>query len=205
MNKAECVDILIKNLSFAPSGIKKIELYVDLILKFNKKYNIISKNTEKDVWNRHILDSAQIVRFIDFSIDGSLSDLGSGAGFPGIILSIFNTNKNFHVKLYEKSKIKCNFLRETISKLDLNAKVLESDINKERIKSNYFVCRAFKKLDKLMLISREIAIKPYKMIVLKGKNAQDDVNKALKKVSFKYKIESSITDKESKILLIDES
>ncbi len=205
MNKAECVDILIKNLSFAPSGIKKIELYVDLILKFNKKYNIISKNTEKDVWNRHILDSAQIVRFIDFSIDGSLSDLGSGAGFPGIILSIFNTNKNFHVKLYEKSKIKCNFLRETISKLDLNAKVLESDINKERIKSNYFVCRAFKKLDKLMLISREIAIKPYKMIVLKGKNAQEDVNKALKKVSFKYKIESSITDKESKILLIDES
>ena len=115
MNKAECVDILIKNLSFAPSGIKKIELYVDLILKFNKKYNIISKNTEKDVWNRHILDSAQIVRFIDFSIDGSLSDLGSGAGFPGIILSIFNTNKNFHVKLYEKSKIKCNFLKALLT------------------------------------------------------------------------------------------
>ena len=81
----------------------------------NKKHNFISKSTEVDIWHRHILDSAQLVKFIDFS-KGSLSDLGSGAGFPGMVLAIFNENKNFHVKLYDKSPVKRAFL-EKISKI----------------------------------------------------------------------------------------
>ena len=58
---------------------------------------------------RHILDSAQLVKFIDFK-SGSLADLGTGAGFPGVVIAIFNENKDFHVKLYEKSPVKRNFL-----------------------------------------------------------------------------------------------
>ena len=84
-----------ENLSFSDEKIDKISKYIDLLLIFNKKYNLISKSTEKEVWNRHILDSAQIIKYIDFKKDQILSDLGSGAGLPGVILSISIDNPNF--------------------------------------------------------------------------------------------------------------
>ena len=101
-----------ENLSFSKERIEKISKYVDLLLIYNKKYNLISKNTEKELWNRHILDSAQIIKYIDFNKDHILSDFGSGAGLPGVIISIANTNPNFHVKLYEKSSVKRAFLED---------------------------------------------------------------------------------------------
>ena len=79
-------DTLIKKLNFNAENIEKLKIYHELILKGNQKYNFISKSTEKDIWHRHILDSAQIVRFIDFSKRSNLVDLGSGAGFPGIVI-----------------------------------------------------------------------------------------------------------------------
>ena len=84
-----------------------------------------------------------MVKFIDFKLK-SLADLGSGAGFPGLVLEIFNKNKAFHVKLYEKSPIKRRFLVSVIKKLGLNAEVL-GNINDEVIDSDIIVCRAFKK------------------------------------------------------------
>ena len=110
-----------ENLGFSEEKIHKIHKYIDLLLIFNKKYNLISKSTEKEVWSRHVLDSAQIIKYIDFKKDNILSDFGSGAGLPGVILSIANTNPNFHVKLYEKSQIKRAFLRDIqkITKFDI--------------------------------------------------------------------------------------
>ena len=114
------------NLGFSKEKIDKIHRYVDLLLIFNKKYNLIGKSTEKEVWNRHILDSAQIIKYIDFNKDHILSDFGSGAGLPGIIISIANTNPNFHVKLYEKSPVKRAFLADI-------QKITEFDIEKKRL------------------------------------------------------------------------
>jgi len=69
-----------ENLGFSGEKIDKISKFIDLLIIFNKKYNLISKSTEKEVWNRHILDSAQIIKYIDFKKDHILSDFGSGAG-----------------------------------------------------------------------------------------------------------------------------
>ena len=77
------------------------------ILKF---YNLISKSTESSIWFRHILDSAQLIKHINMKNSTHLSDFGSGGGFPGIILAIYNKNPDFHVKLYEKSAVKREFL-----------------------------------------------------------------------------------------------
>ena len=96
------------------SSLDVMNKFVSLLLKENKKYNIISKNTEKIIWHRHILDSLQIVKFIDFDKSTILHDLGSGGGFPGICLSIYNKNPRFHVKMYEKSIIKSNFLKKLL-------------------------------------------------------------------------------------------
>ena len=111
MQDNEVIKYLQNHLQFSSQSIEKLKIFINALIIANKKHNFISKSTEAVIWHRHILDSAQLVKFIDFS-KGSLSDLGSGAGFPGLVLAIFNENKDFHVKLYEKSPVKRAFLSE---------------------------------------------------------------------------------------------
>ena len=188
-----------ENFGFNDEKIDKIRKYIDILLIFNKKYNLISKSTEKSVWNRHILDSAQIIKYIEFKKDRILTDFGSGAGLPGVILSIANTNPNFHVKLYEKSPVKRAFLRDIqkISKFDIQENVYDYNF----IQTDYIVCRAFKKLDLIFDISREKVKNPHKLIILKGKNALNDLKKLPKDKNYRYKTVDSITDKDSKIII----
>ena len=200
MREQEVIKVLQTELNFSDQSIGKLKIFEKNLLKINKEYNFISKSTENSIWSRHILDSAQLVKFINFD-QGSLSDLGSGGGFPGIVLAIFNKNSAFHVKLYEKSPVKRKFLDEMLIKLEIKANVLPS-IYDEKIESEYIVCRAFKKLDAIIQVSREIAKKPHKLIILKGKNAQEEINKALKIEKTSYKLVQSMTNENSKILIM---
>ena len=201
MQDKEVINILRNQLNFSSKSIEALNIFVDVLISANKKHNFISRSTEADIWHRHILDSAQLVKFVDFS-KGSLSDLGSGAGFPGLVLSIFNNNKNFHVKLFEKSPVKRAFLEEISNKLSLKVDI-KGNIYEETVDADYIVSRAFKKLEVLIQVSREIVKKPHKLIVLKGQNAQEDLKKAFKKEKYAYKLEDSITNKESKIIIVD--
>tara|TARA_B110001452_G_C15203703_1_gene417608 strand:+ start:597 stop:1220 length:624 start_codon:yes stop_codon:yes gene_type:complete len=194
-------DILTRKFNFSKLDLEYLGIFVEKLLNFNQKYNLISKNTEKSVWERHILDSAQIIDYVEFKNGSSLSDFGSGAGFPGIIIALYNKKKNFHVKLYEKSPVKCSFLNECLQLLNIRAEIKSGNVFDNEINSEYLVFRAFKKLPELLKISRENLIKPHKMIILKGKNAQEEINKALKTEKFDYKLFSSITDLESKIII----
>ena len=197
--------VLSKSLNFSEKKIKLIEIYVKEVLNYNKKYNLISKSSEKDIWNRHVLDSAQLVNYIDHKNFNSLSDLGTGGGFPGIILSIFfNDILKFHVKLYEKSKVKISFIQNIIEKLNIkNCSLYDNDYQSHILDTEYIVCRAFKKLPERLRISRETHKKPHKLIVMLGKSAQDEINKASKGLIYKYKLVNSITSSDSKILLVD--
>ena len=141
-----------------------------------------------------------MVKFIDFA-SNSLADLGSGAGFPGLVVEIFNKNKDFHVKLYEKSPVKRQFLSKVIKELDLNAEVY-GDVREEVLDADIIVCRAFKKLERVIQVSREIAKKSHKLMILKGQNAQEEINKTLKIKKYSYKLVSSITNARSKIILM---
>jgi len=201
MQERDIVKILQKDLNFKDHSINKLKLFVKRLITANQKHNFISKSTESDVWHRHVLDSAQLIKFIDFK-KGSLSDLGSGGGFPGIVLAIFNNNINFHVKLYEKSPVKRKFLENVIKDLDIKAKIF-NNVYDDKIESDIIVCRAFKKLDHLIQVSREIVKKPHKLIVLKGKNAQEELNKAFKSQKYPYRMIKSMTNQESKIIIIE--
>jgi 16S rRNA (guanine527-N7)-methyltransferase len=201
MQNKEIINILQQKLNFTAESINTIKLFIEELLEANKRHNFISRNSESSIWQRHILDSAQLTKFIDFK-KGSLSDLGSGAGFPGLVLAIFNRNKNFHVKLYEKSPVKRAFLKQMITKLSINAYVY-GNIFDEKIESDYIVSRAFKKFEMVIQVSREIAEKPHKLIVLKGQNAQQDLKKAFIKEKYDYKLENSMTDKDSNIVIIN--
>ena len=201
MQDSEAIKILQNQLNYSTKNISDINIFIDELLKANKKHNFISKSTESVIWHRHILDSAQLVKFIDFS-KGSLADLGSGAGFPGLILALFNKNKDFHVKLYEKSPVKRAFLEEISKKLSIKMEIY-GNIYEDPIDSDYIVCRAFKKLEAIIQVSREILKKSHKLIILKGQNAQKDLKKAFKREKYDYKLENSITNKDSRIIIID--
>ena len=200
MQESAVINVLKKDLNFNDRSIEKLKRFVKLVLIENKNHNLIAKSTETSIWDRHILDSAQLVKFIDFK-SLSLADLGSGAGFPGLVIEIFNKNKDFHVKLYEKSPVKRQFLSKVIEELDLNAEVY-GDVKDEVLDSDIIVCRAFKKLEQVIQVSREIAKKPHKLMILKGQNAQEEINKTLKTKKYSYKLVNSMTNAKSKIILM---
>ena len=202
MTEKEAKSILLNKLNFSQDDLYKLEIFTNELKSYNLKFNLISKSTVPNIWSRHILDSAQLVRFIDFKVSDSLADLGTGAGFPGIVLAIFNKNSRFHVKLYDKSNIKCDFLDNIRNKLDIDYDVL-GKYQDEEIRSEYVVSRAFKKLEEILRISREIIKVNHKLIILKGKNAEQEINRLQQPLEFLYKLEESITDHESKILIVD--
>ena len=197
--------ILTKDLNFNKKKLELTELFVKEVLNYNQKYNLISKTSEKEIWKRHVLDSAQLVKHIDHKNFNSLADLGTGGGFPGIILSIFYSDiLTFHVKLYEKSKVKVKFIKAIINKLKLkNVDIYDNDYQYHKIDTDYVVCRAFKKLPEILKISRETLKKPHKLVVMLGKSAQAELKKASKGLIYKYKLETSITMNDSKILIVD--
>ena len=201
----EVISILRKNFGFSELSLEKLRKFHKYLLDYNKKYNLISKNTEKKIWFRHILDSAQIIKFLDSSKSLIISDFGSGGGFPGLIIAIYGEKLRFHVKLYEKSPVKRIFLSDMIKKLGLNNVKVADDVynQSEKIKSEIIVCRAFKKLGEIIKISREIIKKPHKLIILKGKNAQLEINNVSLAQNYSYKLENSITDNDSKIIIVE--
>ena len=179
MQQLEVINILKKRLNFSDHSIEKLKRFTNLVLEENKNYNLISKSTENEIWHRHVLDSAQLVKFIDFNLR-SLADLGTGAGFPGLVLEIFNK----------------------IKELGLNAEVL-GNVRDEVLDSDIIISRAFKKLNQVIQVSREIARKPHKLLILKGQNAQKELNNSFKTKKYPYKLENSMTNKDSKIILME--
>ena len=201
MTDEDVKNLLTKRLHYSKHSLGKIDQYIKLLIKFNQNYNLISKSSEKQIWCRHVLDSAQLLDFIDANNGLDIADLGSGAGLPGVILALSDQKYKFHVKLYEKSPVKREFLASVKKNLGLNIEILPNVYDKQ-IKADYIVCRAFKKLAETIKISRENIQKPHKLLILKGKNAQNEINELSLGPKYSYKIKNSITNKDSKILIV---
>ena len=199
IQKDKIINILKNKLKFNEKSINKLNSFVNSLLKFNLKYNLVSKSTLPVIWHRHIYDSAQIIPLIDFKSKGVLADFGTGGGFPGLVLSIFNKNPDFHVKLFDKSPVKTMFLKDQIKNLALNAEVLGNLDNFKKINANYVTARAFRKFNVMLQFSREKVTKPHKLIVFMGRNSQDKLNNISNTLKFKYKLVNSETDTNSKI------
>jgi 16S rRNA (guanine527-N7)-methyltransferase len=203
MTEKEVKSILLNKLKFSQDSLYKLDTFCNEVIEYNKKFNLISKSTEPLIWDRHVLDSAQLVKYIDFNDGSSLSDLGTGAGFPGIVLAIFNKNIKFHVKLYEKSRVKNTFLFGLREKLNIKADIYENDYRSHDITSNYVVSRAFKKLEEHIRISREIVKVNHKLIILKGRTAEEEIKKLNKDLNYSYTLEKSMTSPDSKIVIVE--
>ena len=141
----------IKNSKFIAQYVSRETLdelnkYSLLILKKNKEINLISTSTEKSIKSRHIDDSAQIIDFIDKNDIKVCTDLGSGAGLPGIVLAILMKPKKpkFKVIFYEKSYHKSNFLKEISKKFNLNTEINQKNIfEQNNLQTDIIISRAF--------------------------------------------------------------
>ena len=199
----ENIEFLIDEFNVSRETIEKLNIYEDFLLLSNKNLNLIGKTTENQIYLRHFIDSAQIYKIIDKKLD--VIDIGSGAGFPGLIVKILMNNSNIEgkVTLIEKSTKKSKFLSDLSKKLNLVLKIENKRLEDYNfINNSSVVSRAFKNtLDTFDLLFKNInQIK--EIILLKGKTYQQELDVAKKKYTFNVEKFKSITSDESFILKI---
>ena len=182
------------------------ENYISLILEKNKKINIIGQNTasKNSIIERHIIDSAQIIDFIDLNCN-TTTDIGSGAGFPGIIVAIMlkNMKNKMNVYLYEKSYHKSHFLKEVSEKLNLNTKVFQKNIFEiKNLETGTIMSRAFKPMPVVLDLVYENFSKYKNLIFFMGKSGKKVFENSKKKWNLEYIEKKSLTSKDSFLINI---
>ena len=180
------------------------ESLIGLIQEKNREINIISKKTsEKEaIRQRHIIDSAQIIDFVDLN-SNTTSDLGSGGGIPGLIIAILmkKLKKSMKIKLYEKSHHKCVFLKDVSEKLELNTEIIQKDIFKLRdIETGTIMSRAFKPMPIILDLVQKNFRKYKNIILFMGKSGRKILNETLKIWDLDYEEKKSLTNKDSFLL-----
>ena len=184
---------------------KELEDYSKAIILKNKSINLISKSSEKSINSRHIEDSAQTIDFIDKNDIKICTDLGSGAGLPGIVLGILMKPKKplFKLIFYEKSYHKSVFLKEMTKKFNLNSEIHQKNIfNEKNLCTDVIISRAFKPLPIIFQIAKN-NFKNFKYIILfLGKSGKKILDDALETWKFDYEEKRSLTNDESVIVKI---
>ena len=195
--------LVIQNVS--RETLDELNKYSLSILKKNKEINLISTSTEKSINTRHITDSAQVIDFIDKNDIKICTDLGSGAGLPGIVLAILMKPKKpqFKVIFYEKSYHKSNFLKKISKKLKLNTEINQKNIFDEKdLSTDIIISRAFKPLPVIFEIASKNFIKFKYIILFLGKSGKEILEEASKKWKFDYEKKKSLTNDESLVVKI---
>ena len=182
----------------------ELDEFKDLIIEKNKEINLISRKTVSDLRKRHIVDCAQVIDLIDIN-SKICTDIGSGAGLPGVVASIMLKGKKIDMKmnLYEKSYHKSSFLRSVSKKLKLNNEIFQEDIfEKKNLVSGSILARAFKPLPVILDLVEKNFEKYTNLIVFMGKNGKQLLEEAFKKWEFEYKERKSLTSNDSFLLNI---
>ena len=182
------------------------EKFISMIESKNKLINIISKKSSEngDIRQRHIIDSAQAIEFIDLN-DNTTCDLGSGGGMPGIVIAIMakNLKKNIKINLFEKSYHKSSFLKEVSKELNLQTEIIQEDVFKIRdMNSGTIMARAFKPMPIVLDLVHKNFNKYKNLILFMGKSGKKILSQTLKDWDFEYKEKRSLTSDDSFLLSI---
>ena len=197
---------LLNQLNVSRETCLDFEKFISMIIDKNQEINIISRKTAINgvIRDRHIVDSAQAIDFIDLN-SNTTSDLGTGGGLPGIVIAIMikNLKKNMKINLYEKSHHKGAFLREVSRKLNLDTEIIEKNIFETKgLKSGTIIARAFKPMPIILdLVQKNFSC--YKnLIIFMGRNGKQILKDSLKEWDFEYAEKKSLTSEDSFLLNI---
>ena len=177
----------------------KLEQYEHLLLDWNQKFNLVAESTLPDLWQRHFLDSAQLWPLLPPSTR-LLVDLGSGAGFPGLVLSILGVPE---VHLIESIGKKAGFLKEVAQELGLNVTVHQARIEKVRdLQADVVTARALTALPELLSLAKPFMKKESCCLFLKGEKADAELTSAAKYWTFDCEKTPSLTSPSGRVLKI---
>ena len=206
MDKTIQIDTFSRFTQVSRETITSLKKYEDLLIKANKTLNLVGNSTIKDIWIRHFLDSVQVIDFIDEN-DKTLVDLGSGAGFPGLVLAIILKSRKIplKIKLIEKSPKKVKFLRDVINELHLDVEVINQNILKDpkKLLEDVFVTRAFKPLKIILQLMHSKAENWKKIFIFLGKTGKNELPQASKSWDIGYKQRVSVTSADSAVIEIN--
>ncbi len=206
MDKTIQIDTFNRFIQVSRETITSLKKYEDMLIKANKTLNLIGNSTIKNIWTRHFLDSAQVIDFIDKN-DKTLTDIGSGAGFPGLVLAIVLKDKKIplKIKLIEKSPKKIKFLSDLIKELYLDVEVFNQNILEEpkKLSEHVFVARAFKPLSIILQLMHNKAENLKKIFVFLGKTGKNELLQASKIWDIEYKQRASVTSNDSSVIEIN--
>jgi 16S rRNA (guanine527-N7)-methyltransferase len=176
-----------------------LDKYVALLLEENERQNLIAKSTIDEIWERHIADCAQLVRFAPRP-DSSWLDIGSGAGLPGVVIAILTDGP---VSLVEPRKLRADFLHRATEALGLSERVTVHAAKAERITGKFDVitARAVASLDALLRISQHLSTDKTLWLFPKGKSAQSELDDARRTWQGDFRLEPSVTSEEAAILV----
>lgn len=198
------IDAFKKHISVSRETEDKLKCYADLLVKWNKAINLVSKNTLPDLWPRHFLDSAQLIKYLpETTHQKTIVDFGSGAGFPALVLAILGAGE---VHAMESDLKKSMFLREVSRETDARLIVHNNRIEKlEPFAVDVFTARAFAPLSKIFDFSQAFldaskAEKDPEFLLLKGRNVDEELTEAEKKWTMKVSRYNSLSDDNATIL-----
>ena len=183
-----------------PSDIERLNCFAEMLIEWQNRINLVSTSSLKDMWRRHMLDSVQLKKFIRPS-DKTILDLGSGAGFPGLVLGIVTTRP---IHLVESNNRKCTFLREVARKTDANVVIHHGRI--EDLKSfpvDVITARALASIDKLLDYSQPFLAENSRCLFLKGQNSHQELTAARKKWKMIVTEAESLSDASGTIFSIE--
>jgi 16S rRNA (guanine527-N7)-methyltransferase len=206
MDKVTDKYLKINHLNVSREACLDFEKFIDYVLKKNEILNIIAKSTQKReiIRERHVIDSVQAIEFIDLN-SNYIYDLGSGAGFPGIILGIILKNRGNKVKmkLFEKSYHKSVFLREVVRKLNLDIEIIQKDIFEiAELNTGTIIARAFKPMPVMLKLVNEKFVEYKNLILFMGKKGREALEESKKNWIFEYEEKKSLTSEDSFLINI---
>ena len=206
MGRAIQIDTFSRFTQVSRETITSLKKYENMLIEANKTLNLIGNSTINDIWYRHFLDSVQVIDFIDEN-DKTLVDIGSGAGFPGLVLAIILKSRKIplKIKLIEKSPKKVKFLRDVINELHLDVEIINQNILKDpkKLLEDVFVTRAFKPLKIILQLIHNKAENWKKIFIFLGKTGKSELLQASKIWDIEYKQRVSVTSNDSTILEIN--
>ena len=181
----------------------RLKAYVDVLTDWNARHNLVSARSLDDVWRRHVWDSAQLVTYMPAYVK-TIADLGSGAGFPGLVLAEMLRGRA-SVVLYEATRKKAEFLEAAAQRMGLNVGIQNVRIEAGKHQPvDVVTARALAPLDKLLGYAQQMAAKHTVCLFLKGQSLASELTQAHKSWRMKALQHQSATDPSGVILEVRE-
>ena len=183
--------------------LKRLEHFVELLVAENEHQNLVSRSSLEHVWARHVLDSAQLLRFAP-SAAASWIDLGTGAGFPGLIVALLHEGP---VTLVESRRLRADFLTRAAEGLELGSRVEMRCSKVERLEPRRYdviSARAFAPLDRLFALAEPFSTAETRWVLPKGRNAQSELEAAESLWQGEFRLEPSVTDADAAIIVAEQ-